>query len=171
MVIVVCVDIVEQHVFLYESYVKCGSARNCRKKFCHKFPRITVPSTTGFRELIVQTEEKLDEIRTTLEHTPQKSSRLAQETGILNLSVAKVTKWWISTYLNGTERLCVCMYVYRDITFSISCTTGKLTLFLWSNTWLVSGKACSVWRQVMKFLLEARILELHVTMHMHCIIL
>jgi hypothetical protein len=38
---------VEQHVFLYESYVKCGSAR----KFLCEIPRITGSSTTGIQEL------------------------------------------------------------------------------------------------------------------------
>jgi hypothetical protein len=33
---------------------------------------------------------------------------------------------------------------------------GKLILlFLWSDTWLVSGKSCSSWRRVMPFLPEA----------------
>jgi hypothetical protein len=39
------------------------------------------------------TEEKLDEIRARLEHTPQKSlRRLAQENGVLKSSAAKVMK-------------------------------------------------------------------------------
>jgi hypothetical protein len=85
---------VEPHAFLHESYVKCGSARKCRRKFQHKFPRITVPSTTDIHKLIekvrftgslldkkhaercnVLNEEKLDEIRARLEHTPEKSLR------------------------------------------------------------------------------------------------
>jgi hypothetical protein len=52
LVIVVCVDIVRQRVFPYESYVKCSSARKCRRKFRHKFPGITVLSTTGIHDLI-----------------------------------------------------------------------------------------------------------------------
>jgi hypothetical protein len=55
LVITGCVDMVrytaEQRVFQYKSYVKCGSARKCKKN-CHKFPRNTVPSTTDIRELI-----------------------------------------------------------------------------------------------------------------------
>jgi hypothetical protein len=43
---------VELRVFLYESYVKCGSARKRWRKFRHKFPEITVPSTTDIHELI-----------------------------------------------------------------------------------------------------------------------
>jgi hypothetical protein len=103
---------VEQRVFLYDSYVKCGSARKCRRKFCRKFPGVTIPSTTGIHKLIykvrstgsvldkkpakkcrVLTKEKLDEIKARLEHTPQKSLRhLAEETGISKSSAAKATK-------------------------------------------------------------------------------
>jgi hypothetical protein len=47
----VCVDIapvsVAQHAFLYESHLKCNSAKKCRMKFRHKFPRATVPNTTS----------------------------------------------------------------------------------------------------------------------------
>jgi hypothetical protein len=104
---------VEQRVFLYESYVKCGSGRKCRRKFPCKFPGITVPSTSDIHELSnkvrstgslldkkpakkkyrVLTEEKLVEIRARLEHTPQKSLRRpAQKTGISKSSAAKVMK-------------------------------------------------------------------------------
>jgi hypothetical protein len=52
----VCVDMVPytvgQRVFLYEPYVKCCSARKCRRKIRRKFPGITVPSTTGIHKLI-----------------------------------------------------------------------------------------------------------------------
>jgi hypothetical protein len=103
---------VEQRVFLYDSYVKCGSARRCRRKFCRKYPGNTVPSTRGIHKLIdkvrstgslldkkparkrrVLTEEKLDEIGARLEHTPHKSLRcLAQEMGISKSSAATATK-------------------------------------------------------------------------------
>jgi hypothetical protein len=43
---------VEQRVFLCESYVKCDSARKCRRKFRRSFTRITVPSTTDIHKLI-----------------------------------------------------------------------------------------------------------------------
>jgi hypothetical protein len=81
---------------------KCASTRKCLRKFCRKFPGITVPSTTDIHKLIknvrstrslldkklakicsVLTEERLDEIGARLEHTPWKSlRRLAQETDI-----------------------------------------------------------------------------------------
>jgi hypothetical protein len=84
---------VEQHVFLYELYVKCGSARKQWGKFCRKFPEITVPSTTGIHKLVktvrsagslpdkkpakkkccVLTEERLDEIEARLEHASLKN--------------------------------------------------------------------------------------------------
>jgi hypothetical protein len=55
-VVCVCMDMaqytVEQCVFLYESYVKCGSVRKCRRKFRHKFPRIIVLSTTDIHKLM-----------------------------------------------------------------------------------------------------------------------
>jgi hypothetical protein len=87
--------------------------------------------------------------------------RLAQETSISKSSVAKVTKQWISTYLNGTESVCM----YRDTIFSISFNIGKLILLLlWSDTWLVLGKSCSTWRWVMQFLPGSGIWELRVTM-------
>jgi hypothetical protein len=102
----------EQRVFLYESYVKCGFARKCRRKFRGKFPGTAVPSTIGIHELLnkvrstgslpekkpadrrrVLIEEGLDEIGARLEHTPQKTlGRLAQETGISKSSAAKVMK-------------------------------------------------------------------------------
>jgi hypothetical protein len=155
---------IEQCVFLYESYVKCGSAIKRQRKFHHKFPGITVPSTTGIHKLnkkvrstgslldkkpakkkwCVLTKEKLDDIRARLEYTPQKSLRhLPQETSILKLSAAKMTKRWISTYLNGIESACM----YRDI-FSISYNIGKFILLsLWSNTReslvVLGGEPCS----------------------------
>jgi hypothetical protein len=43
---------VEQRIFLYESYVKCGSAKKCRRKFSQKFPGTTIPSTTDICKLI-----------------------------------------------------------------------------------------------------------------------
>jgi hypothetical protein len=75
---------VEQCVLLYESYVKCGSARKCRRKF----PGITVlsivvhPKTLIRSGLLVHswtrnllkrsmlTKEKPDEIQVRLEHIP-----------------------------------------------------------------------------------------------------
>jgi hypothetical protein len=82
--------------------MKYGSARKCWRKFCFKFLKITVPSTTDIHELInkgrstgslvdkkpvekchLLTEGKLDKIGARLEHTPQKSLRcFAQETSI-----------------------------------------------------------------------------------------
>jgi hypothetical protein len=56
---------------------------------------------------------------------------------------------WISAYLNGIKSVCL----YKDIIFSISYDTGELILlFLWSDTWLVSGNSRSAWRWVMQFL-------------------
>jgi hypothetical protein len=72
--------ILEQRVFLYDTYVKYGSARKCRRKFRSKFRDERVPSReaihnsmnklrTGLltdkkqkHERRVLTEEKLDDI-------------------------------------------------------------------------------------------------------------
>jgi hypothetical protein len=90
-----------QRVFLYDTYVKYGSARKCRRKFRRKFCVERVPSiqiihnfvnklrTTGL--LIDKKQkhkrgfltEKLDDIGSRLEHTPRKSLKLpARERGV-----------------------------------------------------------------------------------------
>jgi hypothetical protein len=89
--------ILEQRVFLYDAYVKCGSARNCGRKFPDErvASRRTIHNlmnklrTRGL--LIVKKEkhkrrvltEKLVDIGARLEHTPRKSQKnLAQETEV-----------------------------------------------------------------------------------------
>jgi hypothetical protein len=90
----------EQRVFLYDTYVKYGSARKCRRKFRRKFrnerTRQTIQNlmnklrTTGLLidkketpKCRVLTEEKLGDIGVRLEHTPRKSLKLlARETGL-----------------------------------------------------------------------------------------
>jgi hypothetical protein len=92
----------EQSVFLYDSYVIYGSARNCRRKFRCKFYDGRVPSRQTIHNLVnklrtrellidkkqkykrrVLTEEKLDDIGARLEQTPRKPlKRLVQETGV-----------------------------------------------------------------------------------------
>jgi hypothetical protein len=71
----------EQRVFLYDTYVKYGSAGKCRRKFRHKFRDERVPSRQAIHNLVnklrtaelltdkktkherrVGTEEKLDDI-------------------------------------------------------------------------------------------------------------
>jgi transposase len=86
----------EQRIFLYDAYVKYGSARKCRRKFRDE----RVPSRQIIHNLVnklrttgllvdkeqkhkrrVLTEEKLDGMRARLQHTPRKSLKsLAQET-------------------------------------------------------------------------------------------
>jgi hypothetical protein len=87
----------EQHVFLYDTYVKYGSARKCQQnfqcKFCDGIPsRPTIHNlanklrTTGLlidkeqkHKCRVLTEEKLGDIGARLVHTPRKSVKcLAQ---------------------------------------------------------------------------------------------
>jgi biotin operon repressor len=73
----------QQHVFLYDTYVKYRSARNCQQKFQHKFRDKRVPSRQTIHNLVnklritgflidkkqnhkrrVLTEEKLDDRET-----------------------------------------------------------------------------------------------------------
>jgi hypothetical protein len=87
----------EQHIFLYDSYVKYGSARKCGWKFCCKFHNEIIPSRQTVHSLVNKLRtmgllidkkqkhkcpvltEKLYDIGARLEHTPRKSlKRLAQ---------------------------------------------------------------------------------------------
>jgi hypothetical protein len=82
---------VQQPIFLCESYVQCGSARQCLRKCLRKFPGNIDPGTRGILVLIkkarsigprldkkparncrVLTEEELGEIGARLKHAPQK---------------------------------------------------------------------------------------------------
>jgi hypothetical protein len=93
--------VLEQRVFLYETYVKFGSVGKCRRKFLLKFLDESVPSRQTIQNLVnklrttglltdkktkhkrrMLNEEKLDDTGARLEHTrtPGKSlKRLAQE--------------------------------------------------------------------------------------------
>jgi transposase len=98
----------EQRVFLYDTYVKHGSAGKCRRKFRDE----TVPSRQTIHNLVnklrtmgflidketkykhrVLTEKKLDDTGARLEHTPGKSlKRLAQGIGVSKSSARTATK-------------------------------------------------------------------------------
>jgi hypothetical protein len=101
----------EQHVFLYDTYVKCGSATKCQWKFWCKFRdervshRQTIHKVNKLRKTglliakkqkhkhLVLTEEKLDDTGTRLEHTPRKSLKcLAQVTGESKSSARMATQ-------------------------------------------------------------------------------
>jgi transposase len=103
----------EQHVlYLYDTYVKYGSARKCRRKFRRKFHDERVRSRQTFHNLLnkhrstgllidkkqkhkrrVLADEKLDDIGARLEHTPRKSlKRLAQETGVSKCNARRATQ-------------------------------------------------------------------------------
>jgi hypothetical protein len=104
----------EQYVFLYGTYVKCRSARKCRRKFWHKFYDERVPSRQTIHNLVnilrstglliyqkqnistqclLMRSYVLDDIRARLEHTPRKSlKRLAQETDVSKSSARKATQ-------------------------------------------------------------------------------
>jgi hypothetical protein len=99
----------EQRVFLYVTYVKKGSARNCRRKFQSKFCDERVLSSQTIHNLVnklrtkrllidkktkhkrrVPTEEKLDDIGTRFDHAHRKSLKhLAQETGVSQSSAKR----------------------------------------------------------------------------------
>jgi transposase len=92
----------QQRIFLYDSYVKCNSARKSQRKFGRKFPGVRVPTRYAIHYLVnkvrktgvlrdskpkrqrrVLTEEKLDEIGALFEQSPRMSlNRIAQETGV-----------------------------------------------------------------------------------------
>jgi transposase len=91
-----------QRVFLYDIYMKYGSARKSRRKFRRKVRDEIIPSRQTVHNLVnkltttgllmrkkrkhmhqMLNEEKLDDIGARLERTPRKSlKRLAQETGV-----------------------------------------------------------------------------------------
>jgi transposase len=97
----------EHRVFLYDTYVKCNSARKCQRQFVRKFPGVRVPHRNTIQNLVnkvrttgvitdlkpertrrVLTEEKLDDIATLLEHSPHKTFKhVAEETGVSKSTV------------------------------------------------------------------------------------
>jgi hypothetical protein len=99
----------EQCVFLYETYVKYGSATKCRRKFRRKFSDKRAPSRKTIKNLVnklistgvlmdkkqnhkrrVLAEEKLRDIGL----TPRKSLKLlAQETGVSKSSPTMATQF------------------------------------------------------------------------------
>jgi hypothetical protein len=99
----------EQSVFLYDTRLKYGSARKCRRKFRRNFRDERIPSRQTIHNLMnklrtsgqfidkkqkhkrrVLTEEKVHDTGIRLEHTPRKSlKRLAQETGVSKSSAKK----------------------------------------------------------------------------------
>lgn len=102
----------EHRVFLYDAYVKCESARKCRRKFSRKFPGVRVPHRNTIQNLVnkvrttgevmdrkserprrVLTEEKLGEISARLQHSSYKSfMRLAEEAGVSKGTMRTATK-------------------------------------------------------------------------------
>jgi hypothetical protein len=103
----------EQPVFLYDTYVKYGSAGKCRQKFWHKFHDERVLSRQTIHNLVKKLRtmgllidkkqkykrwgltEKLDDIGATLEHTPRKSMKcLAQEIGVSKSSARTAHNRW-----------------------------------------------------------------------------
>jgi hypothetical protein len=98
----------EQRVFLYDTYVKYGSATECWRKFRSKFCDDVLPSRQKIHNLVNEVRttglvidkkqkhklraltEKLDDIGARLEHTPRKLLKcLVQET-VVPKSVARM---------------------------------------------------------------------------------
>jgi transposase len=102
----------EQCVFLYDTYLKHGSARKCRGYFRRKFRDERVPSRQTIHNLVnklrstgllidknqkhecrVLTEKKLDNTEARREHKSRKSlKRLAQETGVSTSNARRATQ-------------------------------------------------------------------------------
>jgi response regulator of citrate/malate metabolism len=90
-------------VFLYDTYMKYKSAR-CRRKFQRKF-RDESSQKTIHRLFVskkkkqkhkrwVHTEEKLDDVESSLKHTPRKSlTGLARETEVSESSAKRTTQF------------------------------------------------------------------------------
>jgi hypothetical protein len=72
--------------------------------------------------------------------------------------------WWIKTYLNSTECVCVCARtcMHRNNIFSTSYNTGKFVLIVFMNQYLARiRKSFSAGQWVMQFLLRTRKWQLH----------
>jgi hypothetical protein len=97
----------EQHVFLYDIYMKLGSAWKYQWKFLRKFPsRQTIHNLVNILRSMgpliykkqklpcqVLTEENID-VGARLEHTPRKSLKhLAEETGVSTSSARRAIQW------------------------------------------------------------------------------
>jgi hypothetical protein len=102
----------EQHVFLYDTFVKYGSARKCQRKFQCKFHDERVPSRQTIHNLVnklrsmgllihakqkrkcrVLIKEKPVDTGARLEHTPKKSLKcLPQDSGVSKSSTRSATQ-------------------------------------------------------------------------------
>jgi hypothetical protein len=92
----------EKRVFLYDTYVKYGSAIKCQRKFRSKFRDERVCSRQTIHNLVnklrqetktVFTQGKLDDVGARLEHTHRKSLKCpAQETGVSKSSARSTTQ-------------------------------------------------------------------------------
>lgn len=102
----------EQRIFIYDNFVKCGCWRKCCRRFLRNFPEFPAPSKSMMYRLVskvrssgslldlkpkrrrrVLTEEKLGEIGAALEASPKKSlNSLAQEVGISQTTAHVATK-------------------------------------------------------------------------------
>jgi hypothetical protein len=98
----------KQYLFMYETYVKYGSASNCRQKFRLKFRDEGVPSRQTIHNLVNKLRrtinkkqnykrriltEKLVDIGARLENAPRKTLKyLAQVTGVSKSSARTATQ-------------------------------------------------------------------------------
>jgi hypothetical protein len=130
----------EQRIFMYDSYVKYGSAGKCRRKFRRKFHDEIVPSgltipnlvnklkTAGLligkkqkHKLQMLNEEKLDDAGARLEHTRRKSLKLlAQETAVSKSNARTATQLlkspsesWCLMCCKCKKECCTCVFSER----------------------------------------------------------
>jgi hypothetical protein len=116
-------------LFLYDSYVKYGSAGKCRRKFHDE----RVPSRGAIHNLVNKLRpagllidkkqkhkprvltEKLDDIGAKLKHTPRSLKRLDQETGVSNCSGRTATQLMNPTSGSWCLVCCKCKKGYTSV--------------------------------------------------------
>jgi hypothetical protein len=149
------------YIFLYDSYVKYGSAGKCRWKFQCKFRNERVPSRQTIHNLVnklrttwlsidkkqkhkhwVFTEEQLDDIGARLEHTLGKSLKhLAQETGVSKSSARTAAQLlkpsseiWCLVCCKCKKDCCACHFFTKQLTACREDTISNTSCDLWIVT-------------------------------------
>jgi hypothetical protein len=153
----------EQHVFLYDTCVKYGSARKCLQKFWCKFCDERGPSRQTVHNLVnnlrlvglitdkkqghkhrVLTEEKLDDIGARLERAHRKSLKcLSWEAGVSKSSAKSSTQLlklrpYKTTVMHALQPCDPLSRVHFCIWFLQSVVKGKISLqltFFYDEAW------------------------------------
>jgi hypothetical protein len=126
----------DRRVFLYDSYVKDGSAGKCRRKLRRNFRDERVPNRQIVHNLLNKLRrtgllidkkekhkrqvltDKLHDIGARFEHTPRKSlKRLAEETGVSMCSARTATQLlkpssesWCLVCCKCKKECCICVF-------------------------------------------------------------